>query len=1209
MNAVAVLKWFATRGGDVLTGHLLSVAVERVQAREWAARLAGRAIDRLDVPVDRDSLRLWLERPETADLLVAPSEMAMERLVQTAREALWEDESDESAKAAEAVVAAVVGEFLFELDPSAAIGVAHYREMQLLEQIAAAVGIRDEDFSEILEHVPSPIRLPLASARAADPAAVGRLLELILSEDPAAALAGLFPEPPAWCSDASFDLWRAAAEAAASYGVDSVASALFQKLADEGAPPRSYLYARSALHAAQDGDTSRAEELLGRARDFGESGITRLIEAALAGDEEARVAAAEDVPVDGAPAEALHLARMLQADAFFVLHRWDDALRAADEVLTHIPDHSGARILKARCLLARRATGGSESAEADLIAARDIALEARDLRRKWRGASEEAAYWACVAMLLASDWAGVLRIALRPPFGEAIPREWEAQLLLPPVAAAAIGSRRLDVAEEAIGRIEDPFEHAYNTAWLHERQDVSAEQVEREYRAAWDLASDDEQRRRIQTSLALLPAWPIPGLDELRAQDEREADLLLALSEAERGSHEEALDRVRRWAPQSRQATSLLARIYEQKGDIEAGAAALEDGYRRFSDVQFLVERAELLFRGMRLQDAQQQAEAALGLLVADVHAKTALRKLLLEVGAQRGLWQLVEDHARALISSGDAEPDARWALILSLLQRGALDEAWATYNRDAPLAPVTETQARLWLELHRHFASGETGVRSVLDVARLFRDSEQVFAAAILTIHELARDVTLPSELTAEVQQEADRFFEAFPGSEILWRVGAEDEANLVKNLREVLPRDTQRPRELAEAVNLARYPVGVLAAAVGRSYTEVLVRGAAGVLPVHAMDPAVVELERRAAEGALDRIVVTEPSVLNIFSVAQNHWDSLSRLFASVILADSATRDLIHGRDVLSWRSTGTLTWDEAQDRPLLIEISEEEAESAATRSAWMANTAMALAVRSHPHLEHFPNADIDRLGSWLAAVDLAAKINAPLWSDDSALRALARSVGVAAFDSVSLFEEAVEAGRIPRDSMRLFLLDLRRAYAVELPYDEQQVLLLQAEENWEPRRSALPITRPHFWIDGATALRRLGVLVAEVAEHAPDKIPAWLEVATRGCLRFVNDDSKSDVAASILTFFILKWGLVPDRLRALVDRAREIGATVGGFDPYPAAIAEVADALRSQHGPSEAAKFGVAVVASLDLEDRMIALRSLLVGGTGLMVPPVR
>jgi surface antigen len=85
-----------------------------------------------------------------------------------------------------------------------------------------------------------------------------------------------------------------------------------------------------------------------------------------------------------------------------------------------------------------------------------------------------------------------------------------------------------------------------------------------------------------------------------------------------------------------------------------------------------------------------------------------------------------------------------------------------------------------------------------------------------------------------------------------------------VVDYLRETLSGSAKQHDEVAQAVQLGDLPYGMLAASVGRSLAEALLKNAAGGIAAGQLGAQLADEEERAAAQAADRAVVADTSAL---------------------------------------------------------------------------------------------------------------------------------------------------------------------------------------------------------------------------------------------------------------------------------------------------------------------------------------------------------
>src|SRR5215210_4502129 len=113
---------------------------------------------------------------------------------------------------------------------------------------------------------------------------------------------------------------------------------------------------------------------------------------------------------------------------------------------------------------------------------------------------------------------------------------------------------------------------------------------------------------------------------------------------------------------------------------------------------------------------------------------------------------------------------------------------------------------------------------------------------------------------------------------------------------------------------------------------------------------------------------------------------------------------------------------------------------------------------------------------------------------FSDDFVLRAMTRLRDVPAFGTFSLINELADQGRISETDLDGAVMMLRRNYAVDLPFDAEQILALAVEDNWRGGPSAFSFARSAMWQDPQRALSLYQECVTAVLCHDGSALANW-------------------------------------------------------------------------------------------------------------------
>jgi hypothetical protein len=402
----------------------------------------------------------------------------------------------------------------------------------------------------------------------------------------------------------------------------------------------------------------------------------------------------------------------------------------------------------------------------------------------------------------------------------------------------------------------------------------------------------------------------------------------------------------------------------------------------------------------------------------------------------------------------------------------------------------------------------------------------------------------------------------------------------------------------EIRRHVAQGEYPLGMLAMAARKPYAEALLRRAPGFLLAHPADLTLAEHERQLAAQALDGTVVIEPSSLHLASLIPDRWPDLLAAFAHVQIPDASLRDILTARDGLALRSTTSMGWSAEQERMVIAEISQADADQLAERAAWMARTALELEVVQVGELKQFAEMDGDHSRSWLAPLELAKQQGAAVLSDDLALRGLARSLGIPTFGSIAVLDALVAAGHLDTAARDAALLQFRRHWVVDLPFDAAQLRALAEADQWQPGPAYFALTRPPTWQDRRQVLGFYRAGQQQIAATDPAHLPDWLHAAILGFAGGQPPAAVTSMAGLLLSLTTLQANTDAAIFAKLVPAARQATTELGGGDPLPQTVRDIAAVFEEALGHAEGARYALLhAFSALDPADRLLAVRVLL------------
>ncbi len=423
---------------------------------------------------------------------------------------------------------------------------------------------------------------------------------------------------------------------------------------------------------------------------------------------------------------------------------------------------------------------------------------------------------------------------------------------------------------------------------------------------------------------------------------------------------------------------------------------------------------------------------------------------------------------------------------------------------------------------------------------------------------------------------------------------VDFDDPEAVLAEFRRRLEPDAAQYAEVRRHVARGELPVGMLAVATRKPYTQALLQRAPGFLPAYPVDPALANQERQLATDALDGTVVVEPSAVHLASLVPERWPNLLAAFAHVQIPDASLHDILAARDGMALRSTMSMSWNTDQERMWVVEISQAEAD----RAGWLARTS--LEVMAVGALSQFPQMAGDYTRSWLAPLELAKPQGVAVLSDDVALRRLARSLGIPTFGSIAMLEALVDEGHLERATRDAALLELRRNFVVDLPVDAEQLRAVAEADQWRPGPAYFALTRPAIWQDRRRVLDFYRTGQHQIVAADPTGLPQWLHAAILG---FADGQPPSGVTFGtglLLSLTTLQANMDPEIFAKLVPAARQAAAELGGDDPLPQTVRDIAAIFVEALGHTEGARYALLhAFSALDPADRLLAVRELISG----------
>ncbi|WP_157516442.1 PIN domain-containing protein [Oerskovia enterophila] len=1006
-------------------------------------------------------------------------------------------------------------------------------------------------------------------------------------------------EPPRGLTDAPAEVWCWFACVAADYGANESAVTLITKGVEHGADP-SYWWARAGLiiGTGTPEDSARAQGLWRRS--VPKHPLAAAGEAIAVGDG----TAAEELLDDWEPETPNDWAikAILQTAAAAGRGDLNRAIAIGLEAAKSHPEGSGNALRTAEALLTRGYHGSSDHPLDDFARAYELAIAARDSRRGWLGDSVAPILTAVKASALATDTDRAWRLTQEAPEGTALAHEARDDRLRRESAMLAATMGRLDNAQIIARALGDPFVSFTVEGWTA-FIDENPDQAEAAWLNAWASAPDDTAR--LQTASALAPLGrSLPDLDTLPEGYSQAIQRIRTVHEV-MSAPDSDMSLLRARASNSEELTVFLAeRLVAQDKPADA-AGVLEAGATRWNHALMMKMAASRYMAAGSYQKAHDAAATALSMGGQAWAGRLESLSIQFDALESLGEFQRSLPIARELAVMAPENLTIRWAMVHSLVRAGKIHEAWAALNHNGKTAePRNVGDARTWIGLAAECDDSVEFVQQSLQMMGTWQDEPDLVGVFLIQIYSgLRRHERKVTEADiAELHKATNEFTEAHPDNAV-FRMVALDEDDLLGSLAEILKEAaTEDPafKELRERVERGELPLGLLAECYRRPYVEASIKRGAGLVFSH--HPPTAGAAAAAATTALDASVVIDGSAAVTLSLLeQGIVDRLLGSFLTVGTTDSAYRDALASQHSLNMLSVGTLGWDAENQRPLVTEIDEAEAEALSHRADRVVELLSRSERRGWPGLKRF--AGFAGEGTWLSALDFALSEGRAFWCDDRSLRQLAASEGAQTFGTVDLIAALVAAGKVTPDVAATVHATLTSGFHVDIDFDADVMELAAEIDGWQPKGAALALSRVHSWRVPADCLRLATDAMARVATDSPSALAGWTWAAAVGLVRIAggNVEGASENIRILLNYLTAQSWLRPDTLAFVMQGIRAATPELPGTtDPLRTVIDRIFAVLSEKHGASQAAEFVMMLVANLDDSDRNTAAEAILTSG---------
>lgn len=958
---------------------------------------------------------------------------------------------------------------------------------------AVAMGLvreRREDSSRaddsILEGLPPVCRVHIHSLREVDPETADRVA-LLLSQRSSrtpGVLAHLADEPPEWLQQAHSLAWEALAGFMRAHELSGYEPLLHGAITRGS--PRSDLYqVREAVSAALEGDRERASGLLEQVSEG--YLLLDMTRALIDDDAAAAIAAVSASAVHEASDQGVALEGV---SALVWAHCQLDQIEMAISVMRdasgRFPDVTPLLLNRAHLELqwARRLSVEGRDHHGLLASAADQAIEARDRYRVWQGPSAPAVAIAAESMLLLDKAQRACHLATVEPEGEATPEEASDASVVKCLANALLDLDRHEELDELDLDVLDESEGALLRAMqARARGDTDAVTLMRE---AVAQAEDDRTRLMALHGLALFGEVDEPALRQVTTARAADTALIRAIASYYRDDDAAVVRLLSPHRSQSPVHAECLARAQHRSGATADAVETLREAAETRGAAFLYGTAVEMLMDQDDLDDAEALALAALAGSVPE-SVESRLRHWLVEIANRLQQWTKMENYARALLTRFPEAPMASWAVVHSLVCRAEHRLAWR-FIVEHSVMPVDEATALLAVQAYGGADRSEVDAGRLLDIAGEFADSEVVCGAALSALVTRAEGSHFTDTERSRFADMLSDYYERFPATSVMQRFSFDDPEEALEIIESHMGRPSTEAVEAINQVRNGQMPYGLLQAVRALPYAELLLSRAAGQLTAVSTSEEQRERERDVAAAAIGGSVAVDTSVVAFAVHGGILVDQLAAIFGRVLVADELIVDARAAALSTSLPAAGQMVYD-----PVLghVRLSEAPSESEQIRSrlGYLLNTFRGWFSVPSGRISTSWSEQGEHLRPWDASLRVALDKGCPLWCDDAALRAWARSEGVDSFGTYALYE-AVAADSSAGVSIQLD--DLKEQLAqggiadIPLTWDELSAMA----DNDSDLAVASVLSRPVSWDQPRAMfqwyLERFRVVAAEPRTH---------------------------------------------------------------------------------------------------------------------------
>jgi tetratricopeptide (TPR) repeat protein len=868
-----------------------------------------------------------------------------------------------------------------------------------------------------------------------DPRAAG-LLQRALSgrDDLPAELELLVRRPQPWLKEGGAELWRTVAHLAEIVGCWSTARQAWRTYEERPGADRVRGFFGAADAAENAGNVDEAETLRAQAKEFDpEHELVQLLDVLRCADAGERLRALEALP----PArneERAARRKAFMAMALVDLGRDADSADLAEQAFETLPDLRAREAIAASIVSAnqKRWEAGHSVDRSALRTAVDHYREILEALRESRRHQEAGGVLGRLVYceLLAGRFEAAAMLLSEVPEEELV---GEVPVELAGLALAAGDPQRVEIlmkayeGDSAAGsllrirvQLRDPVTRADGVAALDR-----------------GVADQDFEFSVMRLMAALPSTGEVPWSDKAEELLRKEKPVMASQLKAEWYERRDEPDAARReLAKHAREPRALraLMMIYanDQRWDkaVPHALALLDldpDLADRVAAGQILKHAGQTDRAEMALRKVFEHPEA-------DVEERSAAFDELADI-FMRG--RRFEEARRLAVDAENAGiPSASWLAAHSLARLGETQEAFEVADQ---LTPRNELDRMLLSDLIFAHEAPRRALERLIEIAdELPVPNESLEGQIVMALLRCEHD-----DLEMKLIERAgpQQFVERFPESELLWKESIpKEEDELLERLRELT-------EGRAKAVSLAEkhifedgdWPVGTLATAIGKGLAETW--AALGSLPISYRAEQLRHVEVEAAQNAAGGPLLLDTAALCMLELLPD--DVLNAILTefphsekTASTGDDLLKATLDPRPANDSEPATSLGWDLAESRPVLQEISPDEANLPRERARRMLDLGRRFKTAAEQREDDSDDLADSRVTAIYKDIFAVARYSKRcVYADDRFLRRVLAAEGVETFGTVTLLDVLADSGAISSDDRERGLAVMRERHAVDL------------------------------------------------------------------------------------------------------------------------------------------------------------------------------